>query len=336
MRNREKITQVSVFFLILGLSICLTAYVILPRDPPVDEKPSFNDRGFVFKTSENLNSSESTINIAFSDIDCENGKANCSVSINPYISNTSEHDSAFFLLQVPFIISNLHVNYLAAEPTVFGGNNLTETGDNMTCIYIWIPKEKIKSVDRFDSRKNFVEYDFTIESGFIQINQYTYEFPITWSGSLNDAFEDRGYSEDKVYFYSKLHFFKANRAFLYFERISKYYYSKLLPNCDRIGVWWGNTSYQWDLKPISGTGGESSIIIELTNLSTKSKIDLRYSILLLQLGIGVPTVLTSTIEIIRNEEFLKKAEFWKKSGNHLLTAHLISFFLFLMLIHIIS
>ena len=285
------------------------------------------NRGFYFKSSENLTSEKSEIKLYFTDINCENGTANCKILANPFLINSSNNTSVLLLLQIPFKISNVTIKYQNGAPSDFGGNNLTLSAKNMSYIFVSLPKNNNHVSEHFEDAGHFtLTYRFTVESAFTKINSYTYEFPITWGGGLNNVYREFDFLIN-IYpdLHWQLHFFIASNALLRVERSSQYYYSEVLPRLDTIEVIENITSYCWDLKEVGAKGRESSIIIEIMNLSTKSRYDLNYSLVWLSLGVGIPTIISGLIEFLKNKGNLKSLNFWKNASISILSGFLTGF-----------
>lgn len=295
----------------MGLSLSIVPIFVFPWKTEFDQTTqSFMHRGFLFKTSENLTSSRSGFKIFFTNINCEKGTADCKIIANPFLIDFSNYTSAFFLLQIPFNISNVQVEYLAGEPAVFGGNSSTDSAGNMSYIFVSLPKNQNHVREHFEDAGHFtLTYTFTVESAFAKINSYTYEFPITWGGGINNAYQEFDYLKRILPdLHWDFYFFNATNAPLYVERSAKYYYSQVLPRLDRIEVVENRTSYYWDLEQIGAKGRESSIIIEIMNLSAKNRHELSYSLVWLLFGIGIPLTVSSVIEFLKNEG---KVKLWK-------------------------
>ena len=298
--SHQNIGVLSLVILYIGLSLLFFSILVYPWERSAIPIRSFNGRGFIFTSSENLTSSLSEFKLIITNVDCKNDATICKIIVDPFLIDASEYTSAYFLLQIPYNISNVEVYYLAGKPEDFNGTKSINSG-NVSYISVDLPKNCL----RFGNAGALtLVYIFTVESksAFSTINQYTYEFPIIWGGSLNKASEDTDYVKNDIKLYWELHFFNISTAFLHVERSTKYYYSQIRPPADRITVWENHTTYYWNLEPISAQGGESSLIIEITDLSTKDRIDLRRSIVWLTLGIGIPLVVSSIIEILKNKD----------------------------------
>ena len=306
------------------------AWIFSPQQVSAPRMESFRSRGFVFKSTEMIDLNQSEFKLAFSEINCENGTIECEIIMTPFLNKSSEYSSAFFLLQIPYHASNIDVIFLTKNPEYFGGNTSIQIIDNLTYVMFNISKED--NFVEYNLRGKPIFYNFMIESPFNQLDWYTFELPITWGGSLHNASKELDYLEQYDFYYS-LHIFGTQRSFLNVEKSQEYYYSTALPTFDQIGVWRNFTSYYWDLKSISPRGSESSIILELTNLETKNKIDLRYSVVWFLLGIGIPLSFSSAIEIIKNQDLFKEIEFRKKLGIWVIAGLITLTFLFIFLIH---
>lgn len=327
-KPESRVRQIAMFFLVLGLSIALIAsFVILPR-PKTSQFPSDSSRTFAFSTSEELLSNISEFQMYIKHLDLENGKANCTIIAYPYLRNVTELDSVYYVLQVPFRISNLEVVYGVGSPSIYQGDNATYRIGNMTYIFVKIPKGEFVGFKRPPESILQLEYNFIIDSAFRQIDGSSYEFVLTFGSGFENSFDEINYPEDDVPYFYRLYFFNVSRAFLEVERTNKYYYSQLLPSANPIG-----TSYYWDIEELSTTKDSNSVIVDVSNLDTKAKFDLRYSITWLLLGIGIPMFVSSIIEFVKNQGALKPVDLLKESKKALIisisvSVLILAFFLF--------
>lgn len=332
--NKEKskrLTQLSILLLIIGLSLSCFAVIFLPKQTTPPARESFRSRGFVFKTTEMVDLNQSEFKMSFSEINCEEGSARCEILVNPFLNKSSEYSSAFFFLQIPYAARDVKIVFLTKPPEYFGGNTSIQVIDSLTYIMFDIPKEENYVV--YNKRGTpTITFEFTVESISYQLDWYTYEMAITWGGSLHHASNNLNYLKNYNFYYS-LHIFATQRSFLNIEKNEKYYYSDLLPSFERIGVWSNFTSYYWDLKALSSKGSESSIILELVNLDTKYKIDLRFSVVWLLSGIGVPLAFSSVVEIIKNGDLFRKKQFIESIGSWIVFGMVFVAILFSVLIH---
>ena len=268
-KKRDKLISLFAIFLLItaGWLIFFAAY-FHPEEFSIPEKEFQRSRGFVFQTTEMIDYNQSEFKIAFSEIDCENGTLSCEIIITPLLNKSSEYNSAFFLLQIPFEASNIEVQYPLREPEFFGGYTLENKSDNLTYVMFSVPKGNVT----YNSRVKSINYNFTINSAFNRLNGYTYEIPITFEGGLNNASNEFQYLKDYRFYYT-LYLFKTQRSFLHFEMNNRYQFSNFQPTFDDVKPWRNYDAYYWDLKKTSAKGSEHSIIVELTNLTDKSKIE---------------------------------------------------------------
>lgn len=72
-----------------------------------------------------------------------------------------------------------------------------------------------------------------------------------------------------------------------------------MPVPDGIHYYAGNTHYSWDVKALSTSLGSDSIILTIEDSTAKDKMAKLEAYAWLFLGLGVPTILSSFLELIR-------------------------------------
>lgn len=326
-KTKRRARQIAVSTLILGISFSLMALSFLPNQIESSKQPSFGSKGFGFFTSEQLVINETQLNVDVNQFDCENGKAHCTIIAYASLRNITGLDSVYFLLQIPFKIEDLNVGYKAKYPDFFQGENRSSVPQNesITYVYVRIPKGNV-TFNCAPNPVNYLTFSFTIDSAFMQIDSYSYELPFTFDYSLHRSFGEITYLKNVGSNWYSLYFFDAKRVFLNVESANKYYYSQLLPSPTTI-----ESSYHWDIKAISSNQGASTVIMEVMNLNTKTKADLRFSFAGLFLGIGIPMALTSFIELFKNKESLKIIQIIKESKKFIAVIIVISLVIFMLL-----
>jgi hypothetical protein len=329
-KRNERATLFAIFLLINAVFLLFLAISVWPEDFRAPQRESFHSRGFVFKTTEMIDLNQSELKIAFSEINCENGTAKCEIIINPLLNKSSEYSSALFFLQIPYIATNTEIIFLTKNPEYFGGTTSIKVIQNLTYIKFDIPKEENYVVYNKKGTPTII-INFTIESAFRQLDWYTYEIPITFEGSLNRASNELQYLKDYNFYYP-LFLFKTQRSFMYFEMTQKYKYSNFQPTYDDIKPWRNFDAYYWDLKKTSAKGSEHSIIVELTDPTSKDRIESRKMTFNVLLGIFVaPSVLYSVGTIIRFKDLFKEQQFQLNMGFVVIGSIIIASVLFVVL-----
>ncbi len=325
-KNRGR--YISLFLIFFGLALIINPILALPdSNNLITKNESFRNRGFYFTSSDRITSNKSEIKLYSTEFNCENGTLNCKILANPYWINSSGSPSLLLLLQIPFKISNVSVKLQNGSPSQYGGIFYDFVSKNMSYIFVSLPKNNSYINEHFQDAGHFsLTYKFILESAFKNINSFTYEFPITWDGGLNNAYQEFDFIRD-VYpnLYWQLRFFDASNAILRVERSPHYYYSEILPYLDTIEVIEDKTSYCWDLAEISAKGRESSVIIEVINLVTKNSYDQNYSLIWLSLGVGIPTIISSFNEFLKNKGNIKDLQFWKNGLVYMLVGSILGF-----------
>lgn len=307
MGNKTAVVCVVLIFLsIWFISIAIAIFPI--AETFTETKVSYGYQGFMFGTSEELNSSNSEFKVVVSGFDFESGKVNCSIIVHPYVTNISTDENVFFLLQVPHNITNISVRYLNWQP-----NFTSFPNQNVSYILVEIPKADPEPTFKFDYLGSF-GFDFTIEHAISKIDFYTYDVNLLFETGFHHS-SGSSEIEDVVKDIQELYFFWTSRTFLHVERPENYRFIQMLPLPQRPDYWGGNPTFRWDIKSLTSERNEIPIILSIENLMLKELYTSRSSISFLFLGIGIPLLISSFFEMfkIKNtkpKDLLKSLSFW--------------------------
>jgi hypothetical protein len=238
-----------------------------------------------------MNQSEILIDIS----DFQNHRdANVSIVVNVVNLNTSESDTISYLLQVPFNVSNVEVDYWAWFPSLYGGSFDVIYSQNMSFILVNVPKANVS----FGLWRN-IGFRFRVDSLLSRTNRYNFEGIFTFSNSFYFFADDINEIQAFVNSGDTLYYFLTRRAILNIED-PVYYLTEMLIPPDNVGYWDGKTWYRYDLQSRSSSAMESiSISTSFHDPIIQNNVELRKSLTLLTLGSGISLILSAFSEIIK-------------------------------------
>ena len=213
-------------------------------------------------------------------------------------------ETMYFILQVPSQIDKdsvkVHYNRDYQDPQFWGGTYSCQNGngtDKISLVTVEVPIENFTY-----NALSYLAFNFEMKDAFVRINHFTYQLGISFTTNLDsDKYGSDGLREiTPISGSDSLVFRWAASASLYVEQPnSRYFLSQITPVSDGIHYYAGNTHYSWDVKAISTSFGTDSIILTIEDNVAKEKGAIQNQFAYLFLGIGIPLVISSLAEYIR-------------------------------------
>lgn len=267
--------------------------------------------GFVFGTSVNLIQENTEFKVVLNNLDCKAGNAKAEINLNIVCEESGENDYfyneelIYFLLQVPYEIDHVTVDYYARTPEFYGGSvDYYTFNDSVSYVLVQIPKRNGNF--SFGENRNF-RFCFDMKNVFIRSGQCTYEMDVTFSSNFDygiittDSLEEiASCSKTAVFRWSK-------KAELYVvEPIPLFPFDQVKPISDGIHVIDGEREYSWDIESIATGVGSDSVILTFQDIIMSELVLNRNNFMWFSLGLGIPLFISSVFEFLREITGLRK------------------------------
>lgn len=252
-----------------------------------------NPSGLLFFTSENvINNVSSSFDLMIDQIDYMKDKANASVDINFYCTATGNSNSTYFILQILGNVSDLKVN--------FGGNEV----QNKTVYYYDLSGTSyiIAKLPKLGASHIELSIGFTWKDMFQQRSFSEFDLIVPFSNAFPPYIHQISWLPTEAINYDGILFLdETGRTKLSVATPWTATFSGLLPNPDAITFYTNRIWHIWDMKErINHTQYVSSVVsIGVSDDSLKTVYEQSLAYFLLLLGIGIPTVISSLIELIK-------------------------------------
>jgi hypothetical protein len=316
MKTKPNLALLSLIFVVIGIVLLVDGIAFLLNPLCVQTNTNQSSQipvSFAFATTAPLIQDETLFNLDLNSIDANQGTLNATVRLTFQCKEWAKTDlhyngkTMYFLLQVPSKIDgdNFKVHYDYQNPQFCGGTFSYQNGngtDKISLITVEIPIENFTY-----GRLSYLVLNFEMRDAFDRINPFTYHFGIPFSSDLGSYFDKYGSdglgeitptsSKDSLVFRY------AARASLYLEQPEpNYSISQIMPVPDGIHYNAGNTLYSWDVKALSTPLGSDSVILTIEDSTAKDNMAKLEACAWLFLGLGVPTILSSFLEFIREKQ----------------------------------
>jgi hypothetical protein len=220
-------------------------------------------RGFIFGTSEYISYEETSIYIHIKDFDWLENTMEVQLDINIKVMNKTKDENIYYLLQVPYGISDLEIQYHAQTPSGYNGtyeSHYLEEQD-ISYVLIKIPKSSI-ILDKII----YIKPTFKLNNVIKSINEYKYTQSFNFDNDFNDALKNESELIKISRNLDRCFYFQLKEATLNIEKSDSYKIDNVEPNPDVVGSWDGKTWYRWNLKNYSsGRFQSAAIVIEFIN-----------------------------------------------------------------------
>jgi uncharacterized membrane protein len=298
-----------VIFTSMGIGIWL--YYTNQSFQPTSSHISDTPVGFVFGISENLTQEDTDFKIFLENLECRQGTVKAKIVLNIVCQELEKtnlfynENSIFFLLQVPYKINNVTVDYYARDPEFYGGTvDYRVFNNSISLVLVEIPKKNGNFT--FGESRNLAFY-FEMENAFSQTTHYTYEMDVTFTNYFDKVIR----REDSLYEIvtpSTTTVFRMLRdAELYIEQPDmNYTLSQIMPLPHGIHYYSDNRRYSWDVKAISTSFGSDSVILDFEHIPTKNETVTRENFMWFSLGLGIPLFISSLFEFLREKSGLSQ------------------------------
>lgn len=265
--------------------------------------------GFLFGTSEIIQWNKSQISIQFKSLDLEKRQATVTVIASTFLQNRTEYEDGYFVLQIPYDITNVDVEVLAYNPEDHGGyvevNNETK---GLTFIIVRVPKEENKII--FEKTHHTINFTFTIIDAFWRHEHYKYEVQSTFAISFHETLDDIDDLKDVIEYFrypdGRLLYFN-----LFYSRFDLeapelgYDVMNFIPQPNLIYYNEGRQWYRWNITAISSAiMPSSSVKIIVENRQTRINDSIFTTVLWTMGGIFVAKLIDDlpTLSNLRKDE----------------------------------
>lgn len=323
-RKRRKI-MLAIVLLSFSIGAILLAYSGLYLFPIIHSSyasspvPEFSEDpyGFLFFTSEDIiQTSTSSLLFSIDEMEYQEGKVSIHIFAD-FIRSMAKADdgnSTFFVLQLFHNISDVSVTVNGQSPEDYGKKETIITYERSATSYLLIdiPKENFTDVgDRIR-----VSIDFTWKGVFWRQSFYKYNLVVSFNSGFPSYINEVGLPKEAINGNGLLLPDVTSRTALSIIRPEKAAISEAMPNPDVIGFSEGKVWYVWDIKKRSDRDRYAStavsIDVEVDNL--KMKYESSWAYFTLCLGIGVPLIISSSIEYLRLH-YSKHAEIFNQQAS---------------------
>lgn len=127
--------------LIMFLLILFFRYEEIALSKFIDE----NYKGFIFGTSEYISYEKTSIFIHIEDYKWEEDEVSVTLDINIFCRNKTKNDYIYYLLQTPYSMIDVDIQYLAKYPEFYSGNTVVKYLDEQDISYLLIRIPKINA-----------------------------------------------------------------------------------------------------------------------------------------------------------------------------------------------
>lgn len=301
---------------------------LITTNPSTNESLQTSGGGFAFGVTAPLIQSQTDFNLQLNNLDADKGSVNAAVRINFECAEWSKDDvhfngdTMYFLLQVPSQIDNatLDVDYIQAykNPRLFNETFYYQNGfgtDKISLIIVEIPVENFSY-----NTLNYLTFHFRMLNPFVEVNPYTYLLAVPFRLGVGSYFEsssnDGGVQAvTAISVRDSLSFNYASDASLSVEIPEiRYNLNQIMPASEGVRYFAGNAYYSWNVKALSLEYG-SDVILTIEDGNAKNKGNTLETSGWFLLGLGIPVIFTSILEVIRegrkmtNHPILKRSNF---------------------------
>lgn len=307
-RKRRKITLAILLAFSIGVvSLAISGYLFLTilfpsyASSPVPEFAE-DPYGFLFFTSEDIIQTSTSSLLFWID---ELGHQEGIVSVHIYadfvrsMAKANDGNSSFFVLQVFHNISDPSVAVNGQSPEDYGKKETVITYERSATSYLLIdiPKENFTDVgDRIR-----LSIDFTWKGVFWRQSFYKYNLVVSFNSAFPGYINEVGLPKEAINPTGLLIPDVTGRTSLSIIRPETVTVSETMPNPDVIGFSEGKVWYVWDVKSRSNRDRyvSTAVSIDFEVDSLKMTYESSWAYFALCLGIGVPLIISSSIEYLK-------------------------------------
>lgn len=314
MTSDKPLAIIALAALILGVALALygTFLFSTPLSFEPTSRGSDNPIGYVFGTSEKLIQENTDFRIFLENLECKQGTVKARIALNIVCQELEKTNlfynetSMFFLLQVPYKISNVTVDYYARTPEFYGGSVDFKffNESNVSLVIVEIPRKNGNFT--FGESRNFAFY-FEMENVFSQTSYYTYELDATFTNYFDRSIRRDDSLYNIVTATTTTVFRMLRDAELYIAQPDmNYTLTQIMPNPHGIHYYSNNRQYSWDLKAISTSFGSDSVVLDFEHIGRRDEVGTRENTMLFLLGLGIPLAISSFFELWREKDGLSQ------------------------------
>lgn len=228
-------------------------------------------RGFILGTSEYVSNEESSIYIHISEFNWENSEVTVSLDINILCRNKSDNNNIHYLLQVPYNITDINIQYHAKEPLFYGGNieHKYFSEENISYLLITVPK-----INASLGKLVYIRISFKLKDVVTKLSEYKHKLIFTFDNDFNDALYEVENIQPFGRVIDRCFYFELKSGIINIEKSDIYDVANIEPIPDVVAYWDSTSWYRWNLAEYSSPRFQStSIIIEYTNEKIRIKTE---------------------------------------------------------------
>jgi len=305
--NNKKIIIATIIALIIGsafFSYSLIVYYTMIRPQHVSSpitRYTEDPYSFLFFTSEDIiQNNSSSIMFWFDPILPEEEQTHVRMDVHFFrpMYEVDDENSTYFALQTFQNVSNIDVTVNGQKPNSYGGTvkNLSYSKRATSYILIDIPTQNFTIGGNI-----FVSLEFIWDGIFWRNSFYEYTMIISFNSGFPNFIGDVGLPEEAINDNGLLLPDITKRASFSIAKTSGITISEAIPNPDNVGFSEGKTWYSWDLKKRSDRDRYASTGVTINMVVDQSKrdYDVAWANFPLYLGIGLPIMVSSIIELLK-------------------------------------
>jgi hypothetical protein len=300
-RRIRKVIVISLMLgiVLLGTSIGIFCYYILPSNLTNPTPDGSNDPyGFLLFSSEDvLESTNSYLLYNIDQIDCTAGNAHVRIDAQLFrsMANIDNKSLAIFTLQLFKTASDIDITINDQELSDIGGTKqiVDYPPEGMSYIVFNVPNTEIGGSIRFT-------IDFIWHNAFCRYSYYEYGLVLSFNSGFPNYIYNVQLPQRAIYGNGLILPDMMSRSSVSISKPSNVVLTSS-PNVERTGFSYGQVWNSWDLKNMSDRERFASVgaIIDFQVTTLKDQYDFAVAILWLLLGIAIPLIVSSFIELLK-------------------------------------
>lgn len=259
-----------------------------------------NPSGFMFLTSEDIIPNTTRFHFMVDNLDQQNDSAHVNADIDFFRSmansSSSGANSTFFVLQALNHISNVSVVVNGERPENLGKENSIIWNESHSTSYLVVEFPTANLAGHIG-----VTIDFIWHGLFWQKSFYAYEIIVPFGNNFPPFINDVGLPGQTIHEEGILRPDQTLLTLLSVAKPDQSTISSTEPNPDSVTFYTKRVWYFWDVKKDSNSTlyDSTAFIIDMEVNDKKNQYDQIFAVFPLMVGIGIPTIISSSTEILK-------------------------------------